>query len=71
MKKTGILSGTDVLEIINLIEKEVMDLRLFVIKKLSSGGKRIISLKGILKGEEVSEKEITSAQKSLYSIPRS
>ena len=71
MKKTGIPSGTDVLERINLIEKEVMDLRLFVIKKLSSGGKRIISLKGILRGEEVSEKEITSAQKSLYSIPRS
>jgi hypothetical protein len=71
MKKTGNPSGMDVLERINLIEKEVMDLRLFVIKKLSSGGKRIISLKGILKGEEVSEKEITSAQKSLYSIPRS
>jgi len=71
MKKTGIPSGTDVLERINLLEKEVMDLRLFVIKKLSSGGKRVISLKGILKGEEVSEKEITSAQKSLYSIPRS
>jgi len=70
MKKTGNPSGMDVLERINLIEKEVMDLRLFVIKKLSSGGKRIISLKGILKGEEVSEKEITSAQKSLYSIPR-
>jgi hypothetical protein len=71
MKKTGNPSGMDVLERINSIEKEVMDLRLFVIKKLSSGGKRIISLKGILKGEEVSEKEITSAQKSLYSIPRS
>ena len=70
MKKTEIRNGKDLLEKINLIEKEVIDLKLFVIKKLSSGGKRVISLKGILKDEEVSEKDITSAQKSLYSVPR-
>lgn len=52
---------------IETIEKEVMDLKLSVLKKLSPSGQNIISLKGILKGVEITEKDIITAKKSLYS----
>ncbi|KKU19155.1 MAG: hypothetical protein UX30_C0017G0002 [Candidatus Saccharibacteria bacterium GW2011_GWA2_46_10] len=57
---------TDILHKIESIEKEVLDLKLSVLKKLSPSPKKIISLKGILKGIEISEKDIEKAQKSLY-----
>lgn len=62
------LNGTvDILRKIETIEKEVMDLKLSVLKELTPTGKKIISLKGILKGVDVTNEDITSAKKSLYS----
>jgi hypothetical protein len=44
-----------------------MDLKLFILKDLSPSGKKVISLKGILKGVNITEQEIASVKKSLYS----
>jgi len=44
-----------------------MDLKVSVLKKLAPTGKKVISLKGILKNVDITEDDITSAKKSLYS----
>jgi len=49
------------------IEKEVMGLKLNLLKNLTPTGRKIISLKGILKGVVITEEDISSAKKSLYS----
>ncbi|MBI4684167.1 MAG: hypothetical protein HY755_03095 [Nitrospirae bacterium] len=61
------VKNIDILHKIETIEKEVMGLKLSVLKKLSPTGKKIVSLKGILKGVDVTDKDITSAKQSLYS----
>jgi hypothetical protein len=67
MKQTTFDGTVDMLHKIETIEKEVMDLKLSVLKKLTPTGKRVISLKGILKGVDITDKDIASAKKSLYS----
>ena len=67
MKRTTAKSTVDMLHKIEIIEKEVMYLKLSVLKKLTPAGKKVISLKGILKGVDISEQDITNAKKSLYS----
>ena len=67
MKHAAAKSTVDILHKIETIEKEVMGLKLFVLKKLTPTKQNVVSLKGILKGVEISEKDITAAKKSLYS----
>ncbi len=67
MKNVIINGNKDMLHKIESIEKEIMDLKLFILKKLSPTGKKVISLKGILKGVDISEQDITDAKKSLHS----
>jgi hypothetical protein len=62
-----IRSTMQILEKIEAIEKDVMDLRLTVLKKLAPTGTKIISLKGILKGVKVTDEDIAAGRKSLYS----
>jgi len=62
-----IKSTMQILEKIEAIEKDVMDLKLIVLKKLAPSGMKVISLKGILKGVQVTDKDIATARKSLYS----
>jgi len=57
----------EILEKIETIEKDVMDLKLIVLKKLAPTGTKVISLKGILKGVKVSDEDIAAPRKSLYS----
>jgi hypothetical protein len=57
----------EMLHKIENIEKEIMDLKLSVLKKLSPSGKKNISLRGILKGIKITDKDISIAKKSLYS----
>ena len=52
---------------IETIEKEVLNLKLSVLNNLSPSKKKIVSLKGILKGIEITEQDIDKAKKSLYS----
>ncbi len=56
---------------IETIEKQVMDLKLSVLTNLTPTGKNVISLKGILKGIDITEKDIATAQKSLYDTQKS
>ena len=67
MKHATAKSTVDTLYRIEIIEKEVMGLKLSVLKKLTPTSQNIVSLKGILKGVEISEKDIKAAKKSLYS----
>jgi hypothetical protein len=67
MKYATAKSTVDTLHRIEIIEKEVMGLKLSVLKKLTPTSQNIVSLKGILKGVEISEKDIKAAKKSLYS----
>lgn len=56
-----------VLHKIEIIEEEIFDLKLSVLKNLAPSKKNIISFEGILKGIEISEEDIEEAKKSLYS----
>ena len=67
MKHTLSKTTADILHKIQNIEKEVLDLKLSILKDLSSSGKKVISLKGILKGVDITEQDVTTAKKSLYS----
>ena len=67
MEYAAAKSTVDMLHKIESIEKEIMDLKLTVLKELTPTGKKVISLKGILKGVEISEQDITTAKQSLYS----
>ena len=67
MKQATAKSTVDMLHKIETIEKAVMHLKLSVLKKLIPSGKKTISLKGILKGVDITDKDISSAKKSLYS----
>ena len=67
MKRSAAKSTTEILQKIGNIEKEVMGLKLSLLKNLTPSGKKVISLKGILKGFDITEQDISSAKKSLYS----
>ncbi len=67
MKQKTLNNTDDILFKIETIEKEVMDLKLSILKKLPQADKKIISLKGTLKGINITDKDIASAKKSLYS----
>jgi len=67
MKHTATKSTVDILHKIEGIEKEVMNLKLSILKGIAPSGKKVVSLKGILKGIEITEQDIDSAKKSLHS----
>jgi hypothetical protein len=67
MKRGAAKSAIGLLQKIENIEKEVMGLKLTLLKNLTPSGKKVISLKGIVKGFEITEDDISSAKKSLYS----
>lgn len=71
MKSTATNSSFNMLQKIETIEKQVLDLKLSVLNNLSPTGKNVISLKGILKGIDITEKDIVTAKKSLYDTERS
>jgi archaellum component FlaC len=62
MKHTAAKVTADMLNKIEAIEKDVMDLKLSVLKKLTPSGQKVISLKGILKGVEITDRDITDAK---------
>ena len=67
MKQAVAENNIDMLHKIEAIEKDIIELKLSVLKSLAPTGKKIIKLKGILKGIEISDKDISLAKKSLYS----
>jgi hypothetical protein len=67
MKQAALKNTVDLLHKIENIEKEIKTLKLSVLKKLTPSDKKIIKLKGILKGVNITDEDIASAKKSLYS----
>lgn len=67
MKQAVAKNTVDLLHKIETIEKEIMELKLSVLKKLTPSGKKLISLKGIIKGVDITDEDIITAKKSLYS----
>jgi hypothetical protein len=67
MKRSAAKSTIGLLQKIENIEKEVIGLKLTLLKNLTPSGKKVISLKGIVKGFGITEEDISSAKKSLYS----
>ncbi len=67
MKHATIKATADMLEKIESIEKELMNLKLSALKSLSPTHKKTNSLRGILKGVQITDADILSAKKSLYS----
>jgi len=55
MKESMAKNGFDLLSKIEIIEKDVRALKLTILKKLSPSAKKIVKLKGILKGIEFTE----------------
>lgn len=60
------VKASDIRNKIESIEKEVFDLKLLVFKTLTPSPQKIVSLKGIIKGVDITDKEIEEAKKSLY-----
>lgn len=64
------LNNLKVLHKLETIEKEVINLKLSILKKFVPAGKKATSFKGILKGVDVADEDIAVAKKSLYSKVR-
>jgi len=62
---TGDVTG--LLAKVRNLEKQISELKLSLIKSHLPSQKNVVSLKGILKGIDISEKDISEAKKSLYS----
>ena len=67
MKHAVLKNSHDILHKIEIIEKEIIDLKLSFLKKLTPSGGKVISLKGILKCIDITDEDITCAKKSLVS----
>jgi hypothetical protein len=63
-------SNLKALHKLETIEKEVMDLKLSILKNFIPTGKKTASFRGILKGVDITDEDISSAKKSLYSRTR-
>ena len=68
MKYAQIKTTSDILHKIENIENEVKELKLTILKDLSPSGKKVISLKGILKGVAITEQDIASAKKLFSNV---
>ena len=52
------------------IEKDIMALKLSVFKKLSPTGKKLVKLKGIAPGVDITDEDIAFAKRALYGKTR-
>jgi hypothetical protein len=67
MKQTTLKNSGKILHKIETLEKEMLHLRLSVLKKLTPSPNKVVSLKGILKNADISDEDIRQARKTLYS----
>jgi hypothetical protein len=67
MKQATLKSSSEILHKIENIEKEMLNLRLTVLKKLTPSPKRVVSLKGVLGNVDISDEDIRQAKKTLTS----
>jgi len=67
MKRVAVKNTIEILRKVESIEKEIKDLKLTLLKNITPSTRKPITLKGVLKGVEVTEEDVSSAKKSLYS----
>jgi hypothetical protein len=67
MKNLGSTESVDIIHKIEILEKEIGDLKLSVLKRFIPAKKKVIKLKGVLKGVSITETDIASAKRALYS----
>jgi len=67
MKHAAAVNSSDILHKLESIEKELSGIKLSILKKLTPARRKVVSLKGIIKDIDVTEADITSTQRSLYS----
>jgi len=70
MKHSAIVDNPDTLSHLAALEKDLAILKSSLLKKFTPSGARILKLKGILKGVDITEDDIMAAKKSLYSSIR-
>jgi hypothetical protein len=64
------LSNLKALHKLETIEKEVRELKLSILKKFAPTGKKTTSFRGILKGVDITDADVSAAKKSLYGKTR-
>lgn len=67
MKQATLKNTGEILHKIVTIEKEIFNLRLSVLKKLTPSPRKVVSLKGILKNVDISDEDIRQSKKTLHS----
>jgi len=66
MKPATLESTSDILHKIEAIEHDLMTVKLSLLKKFNPSGNKVISLKGIIGGIDVTDEEVVAAKYSLY-----
>ncbi|MDA8078382.1 MAG: hypothetical protein M0Z79_05525 [Nitrospiraceae bacterium] len=67
MKQTALKEDIDTLSRIASIEQDVAMLKSSILRKATPSGTRLVKLKGIIKGVDITETDINAARSSLYS----
>jgi hypothetical protein len=67
MKSLTLKKDHDLLAKIEFIEKEIKELKSTVLKQHYPPHKKLVTLRGIIKGTDISDKDISLAKKSLKS----
>ena len=66
MKSSRAESNSDLFNMVEALEQDIGALKLTILKKMLPQTKKPTSLKGALKGIEITDRDIQAARKSLY-----
>jgi len=66
MKHAAAKSPIDILDKIATIEKDILTLKLSVLKRFTPTGKKIVKLKGVLKGIDVTDDDILAIHRRTF-----
>ena len=67
MKQTAIKQDVDTISRIAAIEQDIAMLKSSILRKATPSRARLVKLKGIIKGVDITEADINAARSSLYS----
>jgi len=67
MKQAVLKPGVDTLSQIAAIERDIALLKSSILRKATPSSTRLVKLKGILQGVDITDEDINAARSSLYS----
>ncbi|MEI6208785.1 MAG: hypothetical protein WCP20_18565 [Desulfuromonadales bacterium] len=67
MKQATVADSSDILHKLESIEKELSGIKLAILKRLTPARNKVVSLRGMIKGIDVTDDDIAAAKHSLYS----